>query len=145
MCFHLHNKFKYNYWSVRFSKVWYSYVSGSDGDGRGRMRGAALSSMETNLTMEVAQLLLSLVHAWGLDPDLDRVCEGKLGLLRPMLPVSFGLLSKGGTWANNLISVVVWNLFSTNFHNIITILECHEDECYDTSILIMEIANLFHN
>jgi hypothetical protein len=72
------------------------FVSGSDSDERGRLRGAALSSMETNLTMEVAQLLLSLVHAWGLDPDLDRVCEGKLGLLRPMLPVSFGLLSKGG-------------------------------------------------
>ncbi|KAF4526132.1 hypothetical protein B566_EDAN012443 [Ephemera danica] len=51
--------------------------------------------METNLTLEVAQLLLSLVHAWGLDPDLDRVCEGKLGLLRPLLPVSFGMLSKG--------------------------------------------------
>lgn len=46
--------------------------------------------------MEVAQLLLSLLHAWGMDPDLDRVCEGKLGLLRPMVPVSFGVLSKGG-------------------------------------------------
>ncbi|KAG8267856.1 WD repeat-containing protein 7 [Homalodisca vitripennis] len=46
--------------------------------------------------MEIAQLLLSLLHAWGLDPDLDLVCEGKLGLLRPMVPVSFGVLSKGG-------------------------------------------------
>ena len=46
--------------------------------------------------MEIAQLLLSLLHAWGMDPDLDRVCEGKLGLLRPMVPVSFGVLSKGG-------------------------------------------------
>ncbi|XP_054284086.1 WD repeat-containing protein 7 isoform X2 [Macrosteles quadrilineatus] len=51
---------------------------------------------EANLTMEIAQLLLSLLHAWGLDPDLDLVCEGKLGLLRPMVPVSFGVLSKGG-------------------------------------------------
>ncbi|KAK0158544.1 hypothetical protein PV328_009533 [Microctonus aethiopoides] len=51
---------------------------------------------EPNATMEVAQLLLSLLHAWGMDPDLDRVCEGKLGLLRPMVPVSFGVLSKGG-------------------------------------------------
>jgi hypothetical protein len=31
-----------------------------------------------------------------MDPDLDRVCESKLGLLRPMVPVSFGVLSKGG-------------------------------------------------
>lgn len=53
---------------------------------------------EPNATMEVAQLLLSLLHAWGMDPDLDRVCEGKLGLLRPMVPVSFGVLSKGGTF-----------------------------------------------
>ncbi|XP_075211701.1 WD repeat-containing protein Rbcn-3B isoform X3 [Lycorma delicatula] len=51
---------------------------------------------EANLTMEIAQLLLSLLHAWGIDPDLDLVCEGKLGLLRPMVPVSFGVLSKGG-------------------------------------------------
>ncbi|XP_043681157.1 WD repeat-containing protein 7 isoform X9 [Vespula pensylvanica] len=64
---------------------------------------------EPNATMEVAQLLLSLLHAWGMDPDLDRVCEGKLGLLRPMVPVSFGVLSKGGymslllpTWQTQL-------------------------------------------
>ncbi|XP_043262584.1 WD repeat-containing protein 7 isoform X9 [Colletes gigas] len=64
---------------------------------------------EPNATMEVAQLILSLLHAWGMDPDLDRVCEGKLGLLRPMVPVSFGVLSKGGymslllpTWQTQL-------------------------------------------
>ncbi|XP_034938859.1 WD repeat-containing protein 7 isoform X3 [Chelonus insularis] len=51
---------------------------------------------EPNATMEIAQLLLSLLHAWGMDPDLDRVCESKLGLLRPMVPISFGVLSKGG-------------------------------------------------
>ncbi|RZF46081.1 hypothetical protein LSTR_LSTR004794 [Laodelphax striatellus] len=51
---------------------------------------------EANLTMEIAQLLLSLLHGWGIDPELDYVCEGKLGLLRPMVPVSFGVLSKGG-------------------------------------------------
>ncbi|XP_052132568.1 WD repeat-containing protein 7-like, partial [Frankliniella occidentalis] len=46
--------------------------------------------------MEIAQLLLSLLHAWGMEPELDRVCETKLGLLRPMVPVSFGVISKGG-------------------------------------------------
>uniref|UniRef100_A0ABD2VT45 WD repeat-containing protein 7 n=1 Tax=Trichogramma kaykai TaxID=54128 RepID=A0ABD2VT45_9HYME len=51
---------------------------------------------EPNSTMEIAQLLLSLLHAWGMDADLDRVCESKLGLLRPMVPVSFGVISKGG-------------------------------------------------
>ena len=51
---------------------------------------------ETKLTMEIAQLILSLLHAWGLDPDLDRVCESKLGLLRPLRPVCFGILAKNG-------------------------------------------------
>ncbi|XP_059484205.1 WD repeat-containing protein 7 isoform X1 [Neocloeon triangulifer] len=84
---------------------------GSDGESRGR--GSRAGLMETvNITMEVAQLLLSLIHAWGLDPDLDKVCEGKLGLLRPMVPVSFGIMSKGGfmclqlpTWQSQLPAV----------------------------------------
>ncbi|KAK0082310.1 hypothetical protein PV325_010690 [Microctonus aethiopoides] len=74
-----------------------------DGKGEGWSNDSARNSLkrngafsEPNATMEVAQLLLSLLHAWGMDPDLDRVCEGKLGLLRPMVPVSFGVLSKGG-------------------------------------------------
>lgn len=87
--------------------------------------------MEATHVMEVAQLLLSLLHSWGLDPHLDKVCESQLGLLRPMvkydeknilriffnnfpvfvfkIPVSFGVLSKGGymslllpTWQNDL-------------------------------------------
>jgi len=66
----------------------------SDATKNNLKRNGAFS--EPNATMEVAQLLLSLLHAWGMDPDLDRVCEGKLGLLRPMVPVSFGVLSKGG-------------------------------------------------
>ncbi|XP_021936381.1 WD repeat-containing protein 7 isoform X5 [Zootermopsis nevadensis] len=69
-------------------------------DGKGNEVGdqgsRKVRGLETNATMEIAQLLLSLLHAWGMDPDLDRVCEGKLGLLRPMVPVSFGVLSKGG-------------------------------------------------
>uniref|UniRef100_A0A0K2TM39 WD repeat-containing protein 7 n=1 Tax=Lepeophtheirus salmonis TaxID=72036 RepID=A0A0K2TM39_LEPSM len=52
--------------------------------------------LEINLTLEIGQLLLSLLHAWGLDKDLDKVATSKLGLLRPKVPVSFGILSKGG-------------------------------------------------
>ncbi|XP_076337758.1 WD repeat-containing protein Rbcn-3B isoform X2 [Tachypleus tridentatus] len=58
-----------------------------------------LAMAETNLTMEIAQVLLSVLHAWGLDADLDRVCESKLGLLRPMRPVCFGVLSRSGHMA----------------------------------------------
>ncbi|XP_064598877.1 WD repeat-containing protein 7-like isoform X2 [Liolophura sinensis] len=49
-----------------------------------------------SLTMEIAQLLMSCLHAWGLDPDLDKLCIGKLGLVKPKCPISFGLLSRQG-------------------------------------------------
>lgn len=69
--------------------------------------------MEATHVMEVAQLLLSLIHSWGLDPHLDKVCETQLGLLRPMVPISYGVLSKGGymslllpTWTNQIKEVV---------------------------------------
>lgn len=58
--------------------------------------GAAAYTGETHLPMEIARLLISLLHAWGLDPDLDKICESKLGLLRPLRPVCFGQISKGG-------------------------------------------------
>ncbi|XP_014275232.1 WD repeat-containing protein 7 isoform X2 [Halyomorpha halys] len=63
---------------------------------------------EANLTMEMGQLLLSLLHAWGLDPDLDRLCETKLGLLRPMVPVSFGVISKAGYMSLQLPTWQLW-------------------------------------
>ncbi|GAB6019254.1 Rabconnectin-3B, isoform A [Chamberlinius hualienensis] len=65
-------------------------------NGKGSRRPNTVSMVETNLTMEIAQLLLSFLHAWGIDFELDEVCENKLGLLRPMCPISFGLLSRGG-------------------------------------------------
>ncbi|KAH7946467.1 hypothetical protein HPB49_025502 [Dermacentor silvarum] len=40
--------------------------------GAGGAKHKHLSLAETNLTMEIAQLLLSLLHAWGLDNDLDK-------------------------------------------------------------------------
>ncbi|XP_070197340.1 WD repeat-containing protein 7-like isoform X2 [Littorina saxatilis] len=49
-----------------------------------------------SLIMEIAQLFTSCLHAWGLDPDLDRLCVNKLGLLKPRCPISFGLLSYQG-------------------------------------------------
>lgn len=46
--------------------------------------------------MEIAQLILSILHAWELDSDLDRVCSAKLGLLKPKVPLCFGLISREG-------------------------------------------------
>lgn len=48
------------------------------------------------LTMEIAQLFMSMLHAWGLDSDLDKLCLSKLGILKPRSPVSFGLISREG-------------------------------------------------
>ncbi|KAK6177982.1 hypothetical protein SNE40_012831 [Patella caerulea] len=52
--------------------------------------------LQTNITMEIAQIFMSCLHAWGLDPDLDKLCLNKLGLLKPQSPISFGLLSRQG-------------------------------------------------
>lgn len=42
---------------------------------------------------EAAQLLISCLHSWGLDPEIDETCISKLGLLKPVKLVSFGLLT----------------------------------------------------
>lgn len=47
----------------------------------------SLGPLETSHGMEIAQLLLSLLHAWGMDNDLDHVCQVKLGLLRPLVTI----------------------------------------------------------
>ena len=46
--------------------------------------------------IHIIRLMLSCLHAWRLDEELDQSCEQVLGLVRPSKPVSFGLLSKGG-------------------------------------------------
>lgn len=61
-----------------------------------KKRPEPLSFRTNNLTMEIAQLFMSMLHAWGLDPDLDTLCLNKLGLLRPKSPISFGLISREG-------------------------------------------------
>lgn len=67
-------------------------------------RPRTVNMVETNLTMEIAQLLLSFLHAWGADVELDKTCEEKLGLLRPLCPISFGLLSSSGWLLLNLFN-----------------------------------------
>lgn len=57
--------------------------------------------------IHIIRLMLSCLHAWKLDDELDDSCEHVLGLVRPSKPVSFGLLSKG-----NCMSLVLpgWGL-----------------------------------
>ncbi|XP_047143877.1 WD repeat-containing protein 7 isoform X1 [Hydra vulgaris] len=56
-----------------------------------------VSGMEQSYSVpyEVAQLLLSCCHSWGLDQGLDSVCIQKLGILKPVKALSFGLLTRG--------------------------------------------------
>ena len=61
----------------KLSEIFSGSVSEENG-----LRPSSLQ-LEINLTLEIGQLLLSLLHAWGLDKDLDKVALSKLGLLRP--------------------------------------------------------------
>jgi len=45
--------------------------------------------------ISIVRLLLSCLHAWDLDSDLDKACICQLGLVKPTRPVSYGLLSRG--------------------------------------------------
>ena len=50
----------------------------------------------TGQTLQIGQMVMSLLHSWGLDTTLDNTCHNVLGLLRPRIPVSYGLISKSG-------------------------------------------------
>lgn len=69
--------------------------------------------------MEIAQLLLSLLHSWGLDDDLDRVCQVKLGLLRPMVSVLITLEKKICRTDKLIGAFVVWRLIQSQSHVVV--------------------------
>uniref|UniRef100_A0A915Q1S3 Anaphase-promoting complex subunit 4 WD40 domain-containing protein n=1 Tax=Setaria digitata TaxID=48799 RepID=A0A915Q1S3_9BILA len=50
----------------------------------------------SNLYMDIAKLCMSLLYAWNLDADLDEVCLKKLRLVKPSMPLSFGIESRQG-------------------------------------------------
>lgn len=52
--------------------------------------------LETNLFMETAKMLLSLLHAWNLKESLDEDCINKLKLQRPKVPLCFGTIGRKG-------------------------------------------------
>ena len=61
-----------------------------------KRKGPKHLTLDSNhLTLDITQLFMSCLHAWGLDPTLDEIFRDKLGLLKPFCPVSFGLLSHG--------------------------------------------------
>ncbi|CAD6188336.1 unnamed protein product [Caenorhabditis auriculariae] len=65
---------------------------------------------EANLYLDVSRLMLSLLHAWNLDSDLDEVCQKKLSLHKPRSEIYFGNISRHGQ-----LSVVLPSRLSSNF------------------------------
>ena len=53
-----------------------------------------LSTEKTKQLISIVRLLLSCLHAWNLDKELDKLCITQLGLVKPTRPVSYGLLSR---------------------------------------------------
>ena len=53
------------------------------------------SAERTKQLISIVRLLLSCLHAWNLDKELDKSCITQLGLVKPTRPVSYGLLSRG--------------------------------------------------
>uniref|UniRef100_A0A9J2PMT9 Uncharacterized protein n=1 Tax=Ascaris lumbricoides TaxID=6252 RepID=A0A9J2PMT9_ASCLU len=72
---------------------------------------------ESNLYLDVAKLCLSLLHAWTLDADLDAVCLKKLKLLKPAVPLSFGVVSRQGHMSLLLPKVQHWGVDSGNINS----------------------------
>lgn len=50
----------------------------------------------SNLYMDTARLLISLLHAWNVDENADPVCLKTLKLLKPRLPICYGAISRKG-------------------------------------------------
>lgn len=67
----------------------------ADGEGGGRVQLPRHLDV-TAQTLQIGQMVMSLLHSWGLDTSLDHICEHTLGLLKPRVPVSYGLISKSG-------------------------------------------------
>uniref|UniRef100_A0A8V5GX07 WDR72-like alpha-solenoid domain-containing protein n=1 Tax=Melopsittacus undulatus TaxID=13146 RepID=A0A8V5GX07_MELUD len=91
-----------------------------DEDGSVRSRDPKSKPLESHIPMDTARLFLSCLHAWGLDPNLDRLCLERLGMLRPHCAVSFGLLSRGAHmslmlpgYARNSIGNTAWKTSGT--------------------------------
>ncbi|KAI6215429.1 hypothetical protein M3Y94_00384300 [Aphelenchoides besseyi] len=65
----------------------------------GRINGPATAQrwqMESNLYVDTARLLISLLHAWNLDESVDSICENKLKFYKPRVPLCFGSISRRG-------------------------------------------------
>jgi hypothetical protein len=68
--------------------------------GNGKVNGGTTMAqrwqVESNLYVDTARLLISLLHAWNIDDSLDGVCLNKLKFNKPSVPLCFGSISRRG-------------------------------------------------
>lgn len=90
---------------------------------------------EANLYLDVARLMLSMLHAWSLDEDLDEVCEKRLSLHRPRHQVYFGNVSRQGE-----LSVSLPTRFATDFDSFCKKFRWQASHSLNTSHLLAVIS-----
>uniref|UniRef100_A0A0R3RSS2 WD_REPEATS_REGION domain-containing protein n=1 Tax=Elaeophora elaphi TaxID=1147741 RepID=A0A0R3RSS2_9BILA len=92
----------------------------------------------SNLHLDVAKLCMSLLYAWTLDADLDEVCLKKLRLVKPSVPLSFGVESRQG----HLVVYMPTGKFSngTSFDNFASSIRWTTGSSLTTAHLLAVIA-----
>ncbi|PKK27591.1 WD repeat domain 72 [Columba livia] len=58
-----------------------------------KLRMQPSGSIDVNVAIDTAKLLLSCLLPWGVDKEIDNLCVRYLGILRLQHPVTFGLVS----------------------------------------------------
>ncbi|OPJ70598.1 WD repeat-containing protein 72 isoform A [Patagioenas fasciata monilis] len=58
-----------------------------------KIRMQPSGSVDVNIAIDTAKLLLSCLLPWGVDKEIDNLCVRYLGILRLQRPVAFGLVS----------------------------------------------------
>ncbi|CAI4229926.1 unnamed protein product [Auanema sp. JU1783] len=76
-----------------------SYTDKNEENGLAGINRRVAWQFEANLCSDVARLMLSLLHGWNLDEDLDSICSKKLGLSKPRHQLYFGNISRHGQLA----------------------------------------------
>lgn len=65
----------------------------------GQVSGWVKSSHESSsIYMDTTRLLVSLLHAWNLDENIDLICLKNLKLLKPKISISYGCISRKGKY-----------------------------------------------
>ncbi|CAJ0597261.1 unnamed protein product [Cylicocyclus nassatus] len=90
---------------------------------------------ESNLYLDIARLLLSFLHAWNLDKDLDAVCIKKLALNKPKQQLYFGNVSRHGQ-----LSVVLPQRTQRSFDTFSTDLRWQASHSLTTTHLLAVIS-----